>query len=188
MSSVEPVVRPTVEPRDVYGRAVLVLGVISVILSVILLTCAALVDYDAAWRSITLGVGLVVLSTGLTVLVSVLMYRVAPAATAPALALLYLLKVVFMGWFLLSVGAPEWLHSTAFAISVAVGLVLSWLALAPVALRASSVLASDYAAVVRAQEAPDAAAEDGTDSEGRLGPSTTLKKSPRESTEGAGHE
>lgn len=140
------------DTRDVYGRPVLVLGVTSSLLAVILITCAVAIEFDPLWRSIVAGAGLVVLSTGLTVFVSTLMYRIAPAATAPALTVLYLMKVVVMGWYLLFVGAPAWLHSLGFAITVAVGLTLSWLALAPLAMRASAVLAREYAAVVRARQ------------------------------------
>lgn len=163
--------------RDAYGRPVLVLSVTSIFLAVILITCAAVIDFDSLWRSIAVGAGLVMLSTGLTVFVSAFMYRLAPAATAPALALLYLLKIVIMGWYLLSVGAPEWLHSVGFAIAVAAGLVLSWLLLAPVAMRASTVLARDYAAVVRAREAQAAA-------EAEVEAATTLEENPSEPTEG----
>lgn len=144
--------RPTGDAPDVYGRPVLVLSVTSILLAVILITCAAALEFVPLWRSIAAGAGLVILSTGLTVFVSTLMYRIAPAATAPALALLYLVKVVVLGWYLLSVGSPEWLHSLGFAITVAAGLILSWLALAPMAMRASAVLAKEYAAVVRAKE------------------------------------
>ncbi|MBD2761103.1 hypothetical protein IEE91_05675 [Kocuria sp. cx-455] len=145
---------------DVYGRPVLVLSVTAIFLAVILITCVAALEFAPPWRSIVAGVGLVALSTGLTVFVSTLMYRIAPAATAPALALLYLVKVVVMGWYLLSVGSPEWLHSLGFAITVAAGLTLSWLALAPMAMRASAVLAREYAAVVRAKEEQAAAEAD----------------------------
>ena len=188
MSPSESAARPVAEPGEVYGRPVLVMSVISLILSVILLTCAAMIEFDALWRSITLGAGLVVLSTGLTVFVSVVMYRVAPAATAPALALLYLLKVVAMGWYLLSVGAPGWLHSAGFAITVAAGLMLSWLALAPVAARASSVLASEYAAVVREAQQRAAAEDAASAAEDREEPGTTLKEIPGGPTEGGDHE
>lgn len=176
-SAVNPA--PAVAPLEAYGRPVLILSVTSILLAVILITCAAMIGFDSLWRSIAVGVGLVTLSTGLTVFVSAFMYRVAPAATAPALAMLYLLKVVVMGWYLLSVGAPEWLHSLGFAITVAAGLVLSWLVLAPVAMRASNVLASDYAAVVRAKEAREAAeAEDEA--------ATILEENPSDPTEGGG--
>lgn len=168
---------PTVPPKDVYGRPILVLSVISIFLAVILITFAAAIGLDPLWRSIAVGVGLVTLSTGLTVFVSALMYRVAPAATAPALAMLYLLKVVVMGWYVLSVGAPEWLHSSGFAITVAAGLILSWLVLAPVAMRASNVLASDYAAVVRAKEAREVA-------EAENQAATILEEEPSKQTEG----
>lgn len=144
--------RPTGDTRDVYGRPVLVLSVTSIVLAVILITCTVAIEFAPLWRSIVAGIGLVVLSTGLTVFVSTLMYRIAPAATAPALALLYLVKVGIMGWYLLFVGSPEWLHTVGFAITVAAGLTLSWLVLAPLAMRASAVLAEEYAAVVRAQE------------------------------------
>ena len=53
------------------------------------------------------------------------MYRVAPAATAPALAALYLLKVLVLGWFLLFLGAPPWLAPRVFAVTVLVCLVLA---------------------------------------------------------------
>lgn len=183
MSHTDPVSAPSrdsassADPREAYGRLVLVLSVTSILLAVILLTCSVMIAFDPLWRSIALGGALVMLSTGLTVFVSAFMYRVAPAATAPGLALLYLLKVVAMGWFLLSVGAPEWLHSLGFAITVAAGLILSWLVLAPVAMRASNVLASDYAAVVRAKEAQAAA-----EAEARA--ATILEENPSEPTEG----
>lgn len=181
MSSGEPVSVPTTPAREVYGRPVLVLSVTSILLAVILTTCVAVIDVDPLWRSIGLGTGLVILSTGLTVFVTVLMYRLAPATTAPALALLYLLKVVVMGWYLLSVGAPDWLHSLGFAISIAAGLVLSWLVLAPIAMRASSVLASEYTAVVRAKE-EQAAAEAQAESP------TILDGNSSEPTEGGEHD
>lgn len=150
-------VRTAVAANDVYSIPVLILGAAAILLSVILLTYVAVIEFSSVWRSIAAGAAVVALSTGLTVFVSTLMFRIAPAATAPALALLYLVKVVVMGWYLLSVGAPPWLHSFGFALAVAVCLVLSWLVLAPIAMRASAVLAEEYQAVVRSQEQQAAA-------------------------------
>lgn len=178
---------PTAEPPEAYGRSVLVLSVTSILLAVILLTCAAVIEFDPLWRSIAVGGGLVMLSTGLTVFMSALMYRVAPAATAPALALLYLLKVVVMGWYLIFVGAPEWLQTRGFAITVAAGLVVSWLGLAPVAMRASTVLASDYAAAVRAKQEQEAAEQKAAADQGENSSPTTLDNRATEPTEGEDH-
>lgn len=172
--------RPAGQAHAVYGRPVLVLSVTSIFLAVILITCAAVIEFDPLWRSIVAGAGLVALSTGLTVFVSALMYRIAPAATAPALALLYLLKIAAMGWFLLSMGSPEWLHALGFAITVATGLMLSWLVLAPMAMRASAVLAGEYAAAVRAEE-------EQTTVEAESGPATILEENSSEPTNGGEH-
>ena len=169
--------RPAGDTLDAYGRPVLVLSVTSVLLAVILITCAVALEFAPLWRSITAGAGLVILSTGPTVFVSTLMYRIAPAATAPALALLYLVKVVVLGWYLLSVGSPEWLHPLGFASTVAAGLILSWLALAPMAMRASAVLAREYVAVVRPEE-EQAAAE----------PAPILDEHLAEPTDGGEHD
>lgn len=169
-----------VSPDDVYGRPVLVLSVTSVLLAVILITVSLVIPFDPVWRSVSVGSGLVILSTGLTVFVAAFMYRMAPAATAPALALLYLLKVVAMGWFLLSVGAPDWLHARGFAITVAVALMLSWLVLAPLAARASSALATEYARRVREKQ-EESSMQDETSA------ATTLDETAPATTEGGEH-
>ena len=131
-------------------RGAVTASVTSVSLAVILLTFAALPLGGAAGRSVALGLGLVVLSTGLTLLVSAVLYRTAPAATAPALAVLYLAKITAMGWWLLALGAPGWLRTTPFAGTVAAALVASWLLLAPVALRATAAAAREDAVTARA--------------------------------------
>mgnify|MGYP002653467218 CR=1 FL=1 len=68
---------------------------------------------------------IIAVSSAATALVAAQMYRVAPAATAPALAALYLLKVLVLGWFLLFLGAPPWLAPRVFAVTVLVCLVLA---------------------------------------------------------------
>lgn len=137
-------VEPAGAPRVYAGATTASVALLSA--AVILLTVTASPAVGATARSAALGLGLVCLSTGLTVLVSVLMYRAAPAATAPALAVLYLAKVTSMGWWLLARGAPQWLQATAFAVTVVAALVASWLVLAPLAARTSAAVARHEAA------------------------------------------
>lgn len=132
------------------------------IVAVILLTFAGLPVAGNAARSVALGLGLVVLSTGLTLLLAAAMYRSAPAATAPALAVLYLAKVTAMGWWLLALGAPDWLRGTAFAVTVAAALVASWLLLAPIALRAAAAVARQEAVPAPGPTSPGPAGGDDT--------------------------
>lgn len=146
-------------PRPYAGA--MTASVTSVIVAVILLTFAGLPVAGDGARSVALGLGLVVLSTGLTLLVSAVMYRAAPAATAPALAVLYLAKVTALGWWLLALGAPEWLRGTAFAVTVAAALVASWLLLAPVALRATAAVARQDAVPATAPTSPRPPGGDG---------------------------
>lgn len=121
-SSVAPPAVPTIP--ESYGAGVRRTSLACLGLGVLLVLTAGLGISDML-RSVALGAGLVVLSSSATVLVAAQMYRMAPAATAPALAALYLLKVLVLGWVLLAVGAPGWLASRAFAVTVLAGLVLS---------------------------------------------------------------
>ena len=158
-----PSVAPTKAARapKPYGAAATTLGVGMFTAGAVLVGSAAGWEAPGLVRSVLLGVGLVALSAGATVIVSLVMYRVAPAATAPALAALYLLKVVAMGWFLINVGAPSWLHPRGFAASAALTLVASWLGMGPVAGRAARILGEDQLRVIRADQdaAPESAAE-----------------------------
>lgn len=121
-SSVAPPAASTI-PQS-YGPGVRRSSLACLGLGALLVLVAGLGTSDTL-RSVVLGAGLVALSSSATVLVAAQMYRVAPAATAPALAALYLLKVLVLGWVLLVVGAPGWLASRAFAVTVLACLVLS---------------------------------------------------------------
>lgn len=116
-SSVAPPAVPTIP--ESYGAGVRRTSLACLGLGVLLVLTAGLGISDML-RSVALGAGLVVLSSSATVLVAAQMYRM-----APALAALYLLKVLVLGWVLLAVGAPGWLASRAFAVTVLAGLVLS---------------------------------------------------------------
>lgn len=96
-----------------YGRGVRAGAVMFLILGVILLTLSAAVGIPSVPRSVLLGAGIIAISS------------VAAGATAPALAALYLLKVLVLGWFLMFLGAPPWLAPRAFAVTVLVCLVLA---------------------------------------------------------------
>lgn len=108
-----------------YGRGMRAGAIMFLILGVILLTLSALMGMPSAPRSVLLGAGIIAVSSAATALVAAQMYRMAPVATAPALAALYLLKVLVLGWFLLFLGAPPWLAPRVFAVTVLVCLVLA---------------------------------------------------------------
>ncbi|RKQ36662.1 hypothetical protein [Kocuria tytonis] len=107
-------------------------------------------------RSLLFGAGLVALSSAASVLVAAQMFRVAPAATAPALAALYLLKVLALGWLLLVPGPPGWLVPGAFLGSALAVHVVATVCFVVLVRRVSGHAARDLA-LQRAAEHDDAA-------------------------------
>jgi len=90
----------------------------AMLLAVLLLVAAYRPGLGDGVRSACFGGGLVLLSAGATVLVAAQLFRTAPAATAPALAALYLIKVLAFGWLLLVPGTPPWLAPGTFLTAV----------------------------------------------------------------------
>ena len=100
-----------------YGTGVRAGAAAALLLGAVAVTASWLAPAPAAARSALLGSGLVVLSAAATALVSAQLFRSAPAATAPALAALYLLKVLALGWLLLGPGPPGWLAPGVFVLA-----------------------------------------------------------------------
>lgn len=167
-SAVQPVTPALERAENPYGTSATSVGIGLLAAGAVLGVGAYTWDAAQVTRSALLGVGLVALSTGATVAVSVLMYRVAPAATAPALALLYLVKVVILGWVLLNAGAPSWLHPRGFALSVAAAVVASWCVVGPVAARAARILGEEHVAMTRARRDEATPAHDPEGAHGSL--------------------
>lgn len=81
---------------------------------------------SAAAASVLLGAGLVTGVLGAGLLVVLALSRAAPTAVAPALAMLYVVKALVLGWVLLNVDRPGWLEPWWFAGAVLVSIV-GWL-------------------------------------------------------------
>lgn len=139
---------------DGYGRGVVLASMGGVVVGTLLVAASYGVDAAPPLRSGGFGAGLVAVSTGATALVSALLYRAAPAATAPALAALYLVKVMVFGWLLLVPGAPPWLVPPAFVAAAVVTLVAAMVAFAVIARRVSARAA--LGRPVQDDAAPDA--------------------------------
>lgn len=101
-------------PTGTYGRGVRTASLLALVAGAVLVWAAFGTGAPDGWRSAMFGAGLVGASSAASVLVSAHMFRVAPAATAPALAALYLLKVLALGWLLVVPSAPSWLVPGAF--------------------------------------------------------------------------
>ena len=101
-------------PPGTYGRGVRTASSLALMVGAVLVWAAFGTGAPDGWRSAMFGAGLVGASSAASVLVSAHMFRVAPAATAPALAALYLLKVLALGWLLVVPTAPSWLVPGAF--------------------------------------------------------------------------
>lgn len=84
---------------------------------------------SAALLSALAGAGLVAAVAALTLAVTALTARAATPVAAPALAATYVLKVLVLGWVLLTVPAPEALERPWFSAGAAAG-VVGWLAAA----------------------------------------------------------
>ncbi|MDO4918581.1 hypothetical protein [Kocuria sp.] len=97
-----------------YGRGVRAASALVLLLGAAGIVVAYLGGGGPGLRSVCLGAGLLAVSSAASALVSAQMFRVAPAATAPALAFLYLVKVLVLGWLLLVPGEPAWLEPAPF--------------------------------------------------------------------------
>ncbi|MCJ8505602.1 hypothetical protein MRU69_12155, partial [Kocuria flava] len=84
---------------------------------------------SAALPSALAGAGLVAAVAALTLAVTALTARAATPVAAPALAATYVLKVLVLGWVLLTVPAPEALERPWFGAGAVAG-VVGWLAAA----------------------------------------------------------
>lgn len=80
---------------------------------------------SAAALSVLLGAGLVTASHLVTVLVARATSGADGPVAAPALAMTYVLKVLLLGWVLLTVPAPPWLAPGWVAAGVLTALVVS---------------------------------------------------------------
>ncbi|MFE7630607.1 hypothetical protein ACFU0Y_09155, partial [Kocuria sp. NPDC057446] len=80
---------------------------------------------SAAALSVLLGAGLVVASHLVTALVARATAGAEGPVAAPALAMTYVLKVLVLGWVLLTVPAPSWLLPGWVAAGVLTALVVS---------------------------------------------------------------
>lgn len=80
---------------------------------------------SAAALSVLLGAGLVAASHLVTLLVARATARAEGPVAAPALAMTYVVKVLVLGWVLLTVPAPPWLVPGWAAAGVLSALVLS---------------------------------------------------------------
>ncbi|RLY94662.1 hypothetical protein CWC38_07575 [Kocuria tytonicola] len=125
-------------PAGGYGRGVRSTAAAALLAGAAMTGVAYLVECGDPVRSALFGVGLVALSSAATALVSAQMFRGAPAATAPALAALYLLKVLALGWLLLVPGPPDWLVPGAFVTGALVALVAATAVSAVLARRVSN--------------------------------------------------
>lgn len=133
-----PVPGTSTAPADGYGRGVRSTAGATLLAGAAATGVAYLVDCGDPVRSALFGVGLVAISSAATVLVSAQMFRGAPAATAPALAALYLLKVLALGWLLLVPGPPDWLAPGAFVTGALAALVTATAVSAVLARRVSN--------------------------------------------------
>ena len=143
-----------------YGPGARTWSAVALAVAVLAVMGAFALEVPDGVRSAAFGAGLVTASSATTVLVSAHMFRVAPAATAPALAGLYLLKVLVAGGLLLTLAPPAWLVPSVFLVAALVGLVLALVRFARLTGRVSGQQTRALLASRSARGADSAAAHD----------------------------
>ncbi|MFL0563043.1 hypothetical protein ACH0BM_06635 [Kocuria rhizophila] len=143
-----------------YGHGARTWSAVALVAAALAVAAAFLLELPDGIRSAAFGAGLVTASSATTVLVAAQMFRVAPAATAPALAGLYLLKVLVAGGLLLTLAPPAWLVPGVFLGAALVGLVLALVGFARLTGRVSGQQTRALVASRSARGADSAAAHD----------------------------
>lgn len=118
---------------------------------------------SAAALSALLGAGLVAASHLVTVLVARATAGADGPVAAPALAMTYVLKVLLLGWILLTVPAPPWLAPGWVAAGVLTALVVSLALAARAGARATRAALGPVPAARRRAEAERPAGPGSTD-------------------------